>query len=118
MILEYDERGKATIVTFNTDKIDYANSLDMSEMLEAYVETGHVKLVFDLLDINFIASSGILLFLNLKKKLDNFGGKLALCNLRENVKQTLLNTFNVPELINSFKMFRDIDKALKYVNEE
>lgn len=70
----------------------YAIRDEMTQVIEA-VE--HRKVVIDMQKVDFVSSTGILAFLNLRHVVDEAKGRIVLCNLSE----SLLGMFRLCKLI-------------------
>ena len=105
------------LVKFQCNNIDYANANDISIQMESILDNRQIdRIMFDLGNVEFIGSSGLLLFLNAKRKLETKNGKFAIINVKQELIQTL-TTFNIPELMKSFKIFDNFKEAEKFLNE-
>ncbi len=59
----------------------------MSAELNRLVDSGCRKLIVDLVDVEFLQSEGLGVFVGLDKKISGVKGKLCLCNLQSHVAE-------------------------------
>ncbi|MCB1499309.1 MAG: STAS domain-containing protein [Bauldia sp.] len=65
-----------------------SNSVGAAETeMFAHLETNETRVVLDLAGLDYISSSGLRLVLMMGKRLSLKGGKLALCNLKPNIRE-------------------------------
>ncbi len=67
------------------------------------------KLVLDFANVKFLSSSALGILLTLRRKCDEFKGKLAICNMRAE----LIKVFRVTKLDTLFTFFPSCDEALR-----
>ncbi len=118
LFIENKQISKNTyLINFLCNNIDYANANDLSlELNRILVDRNINRILFDLNGIEFIGSSGLLVFLNAKRKLEAKNGKFAMINVKEQLEQTLM-TFNIPELMKSFRIFQSEQEAKDFLKK-
>lgn len=57
--------------------LDLPHTPDIQRALEELIEAGHTRLLIDLTDVTFIASSGLGVLLSIHRLLERVGGQLA-----------------------------------------
>ncbi len=62
------------------------------ELVKQVVESGSKKLLFNLIDMKFINSTGLGMLLTAVSKTRNAGGEVALCSLSDQMKKLLVMT--------------------------
>jgi len=100
--LELTEVGPITVVLFKGESIlDMTEIQQIGERLDALVEKlAAPKLVLDFEGVRFLSSQTLGVLINLRKKVQDRGGKLALCGLR-------------PELARVFKI-TNLDRMFSF----
>ena len=86
-------------------RIDSYTSPKIQKVVRKLINEGHNNFVIDLSEVNYLSSSGILLFVNLQKKLSKQGdGKIVFSQ--------------VPDLIFSNIKLAGFDKFFKFYNDK
>lgn len=116
MLYEKKNEDDFTVINIKCNNIDYANANDLTMDLTESLKVEDQKIILDLINVEFIGSSGLIMFINLKRKVEKDGGKFALINVGDQLKETIVTTFNVPELLKSFPMFKTKDDAKNFLN--
>lgn len=87
-----------------------------SPVIRAEIETaapgGNWRVVLDLADVRMVASAGLGLFVTLNKLSKDKGGKFAICNLDETLKQV----FEMTKLHRVMTIAPTVDAAIKAVS--
>ncbi len=92
--------------------LDYANFEQNNKTVRQIVESGKIKIVFDLSGVTYISSSGWTLFLGNLKAVRGKRGDVALALMRPEVKAT----FNLLELENLIDCYSTVEEAIKRIN--
>ena len=87
-----------TIVTL-TGSLDTAASIEVDQTLKPITEGEGKDIVFDCADLEYIASSGLRILLDVLKKNKAKGHKVILRNVNDDIK----NVFNITGFINLFE---------------
>lgn len=102
-------RNDVTVVTFVDRKIlDAANIHELGEELFALVDNGHVRLVLDFRDVEFMSGASLNKLIILDKSIKGKGGKLKLCSIRLEI----METFVITRLSQLFDIKDKLDDAL------
>jgi anti-anti-sigma factor len=91
--------------------LDTAASYELEERSFQLIEEGNSKFIFDLTALNFIASSGLRVFLAIAKRLDKNKGRILLCGLQPDIKEV----FDVSGFTPIFEIFATPEDALKSI---
>lgn len=75
------------VVLCPTGRVDGTNVTILQGALREQVEADRTKVVFDLVELNYISSAGLRVFLMAARDLQAKGGKAAFCNLSEQIRQ-------------------------------
>ncbi len=70
-------------------RIDAVNSGEIEKQIDKAMQSGAKNILFDFSDNNYMASSGIRVILSVYKKTKNCGGKIALVNVKPDVRNVL-----------------------------
>jgi anti-anti-sigma factor len=68
-------------------KLDASTSSSLEEKFLSLMEGGEKQLVVDFSQLDYISSAGLRVLLMAAKRLKNANGKIALCALKENVRE-------------------------------
>ena len=92
------ELEEMTIVTL-TGSLDTAASIEVDQTLKSITEGEGKDIVFECADLEYIASSGLRILLDVLKKNKAKGHKVILRNVNDDIK----NVFNITGFINPFE---------------
>ncbi|MBQ9821086.1 MAG: STAS domain-containing protein [Muribaculaceae bacterium] len=92
------ELEEMTIVTL-TGSLDTAASIEVDQTLKSITEGEGKDIVFECADLEYIASSGLRILLDVLKKNKAKGHKVILRNVNDDIK----NVFNITGFINLFE---------------
>ncbi|MGM0608689.1 MAG: STAS domain-containing protein [Candidatus Muiribacteriota bacterium] len=112
MKITIKERGEAVVLkiigNIKYDDIDY-----FVEVVEGEFRRGTKKFVFDLSQMPYINSAVIGQFVNILKKVNQFNGKIAFCNVRPYIQ----NIIEITGLSGIFHISPDVSSALRAVRK-
>ena len=80
--------------------------------LQALIDEGRVRLVFDLSGVDFVDSSGLSVLVTALKKTRSVGGDVALVGLTDPVRSLI----ELTRLQSAFSMFDDVDTAVSQLS--
>jgi stage II sporulation protein AA (anti-sigma F factor antagonist) len=107
LFLKFDQRGRILVVNM-AGELDHHSAENARMKIDNKIdELGAVSLIFDFSGVNFMDSSGIGVVIGRFKKVSQFGGKVAVVNLKPSIKRV----FELGGLFKIIKEFEDIDKA-------
>ena len=92
--LEVSESGGVSVVRFVDRRIlDASNIEELGDELFALVEADNIKkLLLNFTGVEFLSSAALNKLIILDKKVKSSGGKLALCDLRQEIKEVFAIT--------------------------
>ena len=93
------ELEEMTIVTL-TGSLDTAAAIEVDQTLKPITEGDGKDIVFECADLEYIASSGLRILLDVLKKNKAKGHKVILRNINDDIK----NVFNITGFINLFEV--------------
>jgi anti-anti-sigma factor len=102
-----DRRGDLVVITVRGD-VDKVTGTRLRERIEAELDGGHRRLVFDLAEMGFVDSSGLRIFMDATKAAQRRGGSCALCALAP----TPTRIINLMGLDRFFVTYPTLDSAL------
>ena len=107
MDITENKNGDFFILSIN-GRLD-ANSINQfEEKLLGAIEAGNKNVVIDFGGLEYISSSGLRVFLVGAKKLDEFGKKLNLCNVKEHIQEV----FNITGFTPIFNFHDDVRSVI------
>jgi anti-anti-sigma factor len=86
MEVAFETINEATIVVI-TGRIDSATSKELETKLIPMINSGIRKMIVDFARVDFISSAGLRIMLLSAKKLKQAGGKMALCCLKDTIRE-------------------------------
>lgn len=89
-------------------EIDLHRSDEVRALLEPHLAAKTPKVIVDLSGVGYMDSSGLAVFIEAMQRVQGYGGKFALCGLREGVR----HIFAVACLDQVFRIFPDRAAAL------
>lgn len=86
MEVAFETMNDATIAVI-TGRIDSATSKELETKLIPMINTGIKKMVVDFSKVDFVSSAGLRVILLAAKKLKQANGKMALCCMKNTIKE-------------------------------
>ncbi len=78
--------GNILVLVFK-GRLDANTSNGAQEKIMGLIDRGEIRLVADLSELDYISSAGLRVFMVAAKKLKSCNGKIALCSLKEHIKE-------------------------------
>ncbi len=75
------------VVLCPAGRVDGTNVTILQTAVRERLEAGQTKVVFDLVELNYISSAGLRVLLMAARDLQGQGGKAVFCNLPEQIRQ-------------------------------
>lgn len=88
--------------------LDTNNSPAAENEVNRLIEEGSDRILFNFMELNFIASSGLRILLATAKKLKTTGGKMMVCSLNETVQEV----FDISGFASILTLASDENEAL------
>lgn len=108
MDIETSDYKRCTLIKTN-GRIDGSNAPELAEALKALTDSGKYKIVFDMLEVNFMASAGWWVLIDTQKTCKQFGrGELVLANVEPGIQESL----NLVGMGDYFKTYNDVTTAV------
>jgi len=85
----HDERIGDTWIVTAKGRLDGNASAGFADHVGRLIENANPKLLIDFTGVDFVSSAGVWAVLVLSKKIKSAGGSLALCSVRDSVRQVL-----------------------------
>lgn len=101
--------GNVLVVTPEGDCLDASVAGPLKKRLHQYAEQGWAKLVLDLVNVEFMDSSGLTVIISTLKTLKERGGHLVLSGVNEE----LLSMFRLTRLDKVFKIYPNAGRAAR-----
>lgn len=99
------------IIIVRFDNINRFNALiadPVKEELKQFYEQPHTKLILNLVDIDFVDSTGFGVFLSIMKTANNNYGFFKICNIHSDV----MELFKLLKLHNVFEIYNTLDDCV------
>lgn len=109
--LEVEDIGDVTVVNFTDKKIlDEQTIQTIGEQLFSLVdESGRRKLLLNFGNVEYLSSAALAKFITLHKKIQQNGGRLALCSIDPQIKEV----FEITKLTRIFSIYAGEQEALQ-----
>lgn len=110
MTMEISEHKTMDIVTLSLcGKLDVNSARAFQDQILARIESGERRIVIDLAQLDYISSAGLRVFVLAGKRLSGVNGKIALCSLKEPVREV----FDIAGFSSLFSIYDSHDGATK-----
>lgn len=90
-------------------RLDTTQADGVERQIQEILGQGHNKIIFDCMEMEYISSSGLRIFLIVQKKMMGSGGTLKICNLQP----TIHEIFDMSGFSMIFSILPDLESALK-----
>jgi len=107
MELSSSQQGDVTIVKIS-GSVDALTAGEATTFLETQVKQGHLKLVTDISDVEYMSSAGLRTLLTTLKQVRQSEGDLRIAGAQENVKKVL----EMAGLTSIMKSYSDVETAV------
>lgn len=107
MKIEVTEKDQIVILRF-TGKLDTNTSLEAGTYFKKVLEDGHVNILVDFEQLDYISSAGLRVLLSTAKQIQGKGA-VGICSMNDEVREVLEMT-GLADLI--FKIFKNEEEAL------
>jgi anti-anti-sigma factor len=110
--MEITERRTADVVTLSlSGKLDTTTAKAFETAILGRIESGDRRFIIDLAQLDYISSAGLRVFLLAAKRLEPDRGKLAVCALKEPVREV----FDIAGFSTLFPVHQSHEEALQKV---
>lgn len=93
-------------------RLDTTNYLDLEKEFNRQIDNGNCHILVDCVNLDYVSSSGLRVFLVALKELKKQGGKFVMCNLQETIQEI----FEISGFISIFDVYASKEEALKIFN--
>lgn len=108
--MEFDEGHEAGVLVIRpSGRLDAETAAEFQTAVLSRVDGGEASIVLDLESLEYVSSAGLRVVLMAAKRLEQAGGKLVVCSLRD----TVLEVFRVSGMDSIIKTAADRSSALK-----
>jgi anti-sigma B factor antagonist len=90
-------------------EIDLNEKTSVTSQLDPLLENQSTPIVVDLSDVTYVDSSGIAIFIDALQRVRQYGGRIGLASLQDNVRMV----FEIAKLDQVFQIYPDRDTAVK-----
>jgi len=111
-MLEQNIQNDVNIVKIiNTDRLNMNVVLNVKQQIVDYLNQNGAKLVLDLENIQYIDSSGFIIFISALKSSKNSGGSFVICNVNDGVMKLI----SLMKLDTILTIEKDVQTALSNI---
>ncbi|HPB30010.1 MAG TPA: STAS domain-containing protein [Candidatus Sumerlaeota bacterium] len=112
--MEIKERKESdSLILEISGRLDAATSRQAQDTFLAALDTGSLRIVVDMKDLDYISSSGLRVFLLVLKKTRELSGKIHLAALRDHVREV----FDLAGFSSFFPMFASVPEAVQALDQ-
>lgn len=97
------------VILYIDGRLDVVTSPGLRDKIMELIEGGQISLVIDCALLSYIGSAGLRVFYQALAKVEEKGGKLALCRPREEVHRV----FDMVDMASEIPIFSDKEEAIK-----
>lgn len=94
------ERGNGEVTAFLIGRLDTPASLEIAPQMNALADDGGGTIILDCTDLTYISSSGLRIFITLRKAAAAKGGKIIVKNISNEIR----NVFMMTGFLNLFEI--------------
>lgn len=109
MEIKEEKRGNVKIVGLR-GRLDANTSPSVEKQLQAFMDQGEKRLVFDLSELTYISSVGLRVLIVVAKDIQKVNGKLALARLNERIHEIL----KIAGFTRIFSIYPTCEEAVAY----
>ena len=108
MEISVKKSEKCTVIEIK-GRLDTTNYLMLENNLNQMIQDGARTLLIDCLNLDYVSSSGLRVFLVTLKKLNQIDGKFVMYNLQENLQEI----FEISGFIGIFQVYASKEEAMQ-----
>ncbi len=101
------KKGGIVILSLN-GRLDSNTSAELESKILGIIDDGEKRIIVDCLNLDYISSRGLRVFLLGAKKLKNVGGEVVLTSLKDQIKEV----FDCTGFTSIFKIFNSNEEAI------
>lgn len=109
-----EKRQQKNVIISIDGRLDTTNYQQLESRILHHLQQNHTTLMIDCSGMDYVSSAGLRIFLVALKKLTAAGGQLALCALRENIKEI----FDISGFTGIFRIYATQQQALEALGQE
>ena len=91
MTTTIQENGNQLIASFN-GRLDTAAAVSTTEAVKPLMEAAHREIILDCSQLEYISSSGLRIFLSIRKEAAAHGSKVIVKNINSDIRQVFMMT--------------------------
>ncbi len=112
-LISKQEINSKTYVIVPGEEIEVFNASELKDEIMKLIESGYLKIVMDLRNVEYMDSSGLGVIVSTLKKIKTVNGKLIISSPRSSIKQI----FELTSLDKVFNVYETLEEALKDLEE-
>jgi anti-sigma B factor antagonist len=115
MIFQYKTKTQDSLIIFKLigELIDKDQPKVMVEDIAETLEKGTLNILLNLKEVRYINSSGLTVLINILTKVNAAGGKLAICNVNDRIKELL----RITKLVKKFNVCGTEEEGITLLNK-
>jgi len=102
---------EGTLIIGLRGRLDTNTSEPFEQRIMAVIDAGNHRLVVELTELDYISSAGLRVLLMAAKRLKNEGGRLALCGLKDHIREV----FEISGFLKILTVVDDVDAGIAAV---
>ena len=104
-----EERKADAVILALSGKLDATTAKTFEDRILGVINSGTLRLVVDLSQLDYVSSSGLRVFLLAAKRLQTVDGKIVLCSMKDHVRQV----FDLAGFSSILSIYGSRDEAIK-----
>lgn len=86
------EKQNGVVTAYLKGRLDTLASQEISKQMEGLTEDASGTIILDCTEMSYISSSGLRIFLTLRKAAAEKGGKIIVCNISDDIRSVFMMT--------------------------
>ena len=104
-----EERKADAVILVLSGKLDATTAKTFEDRILGVINSGTLRLVVDLSQLDYVSSSGLRVFILAAKRLQTVDGKIVLCSMKDHVRQV----FDLAGFSSMLSIYASRDEAIK-----
>jgi anti-sigma B factor antagonist len=106
-----EERKADAVILVLSGKLDATTAKTFEDRILGVINSGTLRLVVDLSQLDYVSSSGLRVLILAAKRLQTVDGKIVLCSMKDHVRQV----FDLAGFSSMLSIYASRDEAIKSI---
>jgi anti-sigma B factor antagonist len=104
-----EERKADAVILVLSGKLDATTAKTFEDRILGVINSGTLRLLVDLAQLDYVSSSGLRVFILAAKRLQTLDGKIVLCSMKDHVRQV----FDLAGFSSMLSIYASRDEAIR-----